>query len=397
MIPIEEARSYVMDRCAPLAAIATEVADALGLVTAVDVTAKESLPPFANTAMDGFAVRSADLSTIPARLQIVETIAAGHSPSRAIGQGEASRIMTGAPIPVGADAIVMVEKTSVDGDTVSIETQVEPGNHIRPAGDDVVEGDLVFPSGTELSAGHLGLLCSLGLREIETYPRLRVGVISTGDELVDDGGALAPGQIRDSNRRTLLSLLSGDGFEPVDLGLIADDELAIETALVQGAQNCDAVVTSGGVSMGDFDYVKAVLDRIGDMRWMQVAIKPAKPLAFGTIEGTPIFGLPGNPVSSMVSYELFARSGLRSMMGFPQPIRPVVQGVAANPLTRRVDGKIHYARVVAKHEDGKTVVYPMSGQGAHMLAAMARSNALAVLPDGEGCEAGGQVDVLLLD
>ena len=164
MIPIEEARTYVMDRCAPLAAVATEVADALGLVTAVDVTAKESLPPFANTAMDGFAVRSADLSTIPARLQIIETIAAGHSTSRAIGQGDASRIMTGAPIPDGADAIVMVEKTSVDGDTVSIETQVEPGNHIRPAGDDVVEGDLVFPARTELSAGHLGLLCCLGLQ-----------------------------------------------------------------------------------------------------------------------------------------------------------------------------------------------------------------------------------------
>jgi len=397
MIPIEEARAYVMDHCAPLATVATEVADALGLVTAVDVTAKESLPPFANTAMDGFAIRSTDLRTIPARLQIVETIAAGHSPIRDVGPGEASRIMTGAPIPAGADAIVMVEKTSVDGDTVTVEIQVEPGNHIRPAGDDVAEGDLVFPSGTELSAGHLGLLCSLGLREIETYPRLRVGVISTGDELVDDGGALAPGQIRDSNRRTLLSLLSGDGFEPVDLGLIADDELAIETALVQGAEHCDAVITSGGVSMGDFDYVKAVLDRVGEMRWMQVAIKPAKPLAFGTIEGTPIFGLPGNPVSSMVSYELFARSGLRSMMGFTQPIRPVVQGVAATTLARRADGKTHYARVLAKHEDGKIVVYPVSGQGSHMLASMARSNALAVLPDGEGCEPGGQVDVLLLD
>jgi len=397
MIPIEEARTYVMDRCRAKASAATDVADALGLVTASDVVANEALPPFANTAMDGFAVRSADLSRVPVRLEIVETIAAGHNPKHSVGSGQASRIMTGAPIPDGADAIVMVEKTSVEGETVTIELQVEPGNHIRPAGDDVREGDLVFPAGTPLTAGRLGVLCSLGFREIETYPRLRVGVMSTGDELVDDGGPLKPGQIRDSNRRTLLSLLSGDAFEPVDLGLIADDESAIEEALTRGARDCDAVITSGGVSMGDFDYVKAVLKRIGDMRWMQIAIKPAKPLAFGTIDETPIFGLPGNPVSSMVSYELFARSGLRSMMGFKEPVRATIKGIAANPITRRTDGKIHYVRVIAEHEDGATVVYPVSGQGSHMLASMARSNALAVLPDGEGCKAGEQVDVLFLD
>ena len=397
MIPIEEARTYVMDRCRPQPAVGTDVADALGLVTSADVIANESLPPFANTAMDGFAVRSADLDTVPVRLEVIETIAAGHNPTREVGLGQASRIMTGAPIPDGADAIVMVEKTSVDGDVVTIEAQVEPGNHIRPAGDDVKEGDLVFPAGTRLSAGHLGVLCSLGFQKIDTFPRLRVGVISTGDELVDDGGVLEPGQIRDSNRRTLLSLLSGDAFSPVDLGLVADNELAIEEALSQGAQDCDAVITSGGVSMGDFDYVKAVLDRIGDMRWMQIAIKPAKPLAFGTISGTPIFGLPGNPVSSMVSYELFARAGLRSMMGFREPIRPIIKGVAAKSMRRRADGKIHYVRVIAEQENGTTVVYPVSGQGSHMLASMARSNSLAVLPDGEGCEAGEQVDVLLLD
>ena len=397
MIPIEEARTYVMDRCRPKASVATDVADALGLVTASDVIANEALPPFANTAMDGFAVRSADLSRVPVRLEIVETIAAGHNPKHSVGSGQASRIMTGAPIPDGADAIVMVEKTSVEGETVTIEIQVEPGNHIRPAGDDLREGDLVFPAGTPLTAGRLGVRCSLCVRKIETYPRLRGGVMSTGDELVDDGGDLKPGQIRDSNRRTLLSLLSGDAFEPVDLGLIADDESAIEEALGQGARDCDAVITSGGVSMGDFDYVKAVLKRIGDMQWMQIAIKPAKPLAFGTIDDTPIFGLPGNPVSSMVSYELFARSGLRSMMGFKEPVRATIKGIAANPISRRIDGKIHYVRVIAEHEDGATVVYPVSGQGSHMLASMARSNALAVLPDGEGCKAGEQVDVLVLD
>ena len=396
MISLEEARSYVMGSCARQAPVSTKVNEALGLVTAVDVIAEESLPPFANTAMDGFAVRSSDLSEVPTQLRIVETIAAGHNPLEVVGEGEASRIMTGAPVPDGADAIVMVEKTTVDGDIVTVEIAVDPGNHIRPAGDDVAVGETVFAAGTPLTAGHLGVLCSLGITEIETYPRLRVGVMSTGDELVEGDVTLAPGQIRDSNRRTLLSLLSSDGFEPVDLGLLPDDETLIEQALIQGSQDCDAVITSGGVSMGDYDYVKEVLKRVGDMRWMQIAIKPAKPLAFGTIGDTPIFGLPGNPVSSMVSYELFARSGLRSMMGFSQPVRPTIQGIAATPLQRRSDGKIHFARVDVKHEGSELVAYSISGQGSHMLAAMARSNALAVLPDGDGCQAGDPVDLLLL-
>jgi molybdopterin molybdotransferase len=396
MISLEEARSYVMGSCARQAPVSTKVNEALGLVTAVDVIAEESLPPFANTAMDGFAVRSSDLSEVPTQLRIVETIAAGHNPLQVVGQGEASRIMTGAPVPDGADAIVMVEKTTVDGDIVTVEIAVDPGNHIRPAGDDVAVGETVFAAGTPLTAGHLGVLCSLGTTEIETYPRLRVGVMSTGDELVEGNATLAPGQIRDSNRRTLLSLLSSDGFEPVDLGLLPDDETLIEEALIQGSQDCDAVITSGGVSMGDYDYVKEVLKRVGDMRWMQIAIKPAKPLAFGTIGDTPIFGLPGNPVSSMVSYELFARPGLRSMMGFPQPVRPTIQGIAATPLQRREDGKIHFARVDVKHEGSELAAYSISGQGSHMLAAMARSNALAVLPDGDGCQAGDPVDLLLL-
>ncbi len=397
MIPLEEARTYVLDRCSRKEPIFVAINDALGLVTAVDVIAEESIPPFANTAMDGFAVRSSDVGVVPVQLRIIETIAAGYAPKLVVGSGEASRIMTGAPIPEGADAVVMVEKTSVKGDAVTIEAVVQAGNHIRPAGDDVTSGQLVFARGTVLTAGHLGVLCSLGMNEIEAYPRLRVGVMSTGDELVDDGGPLAPGQIRDSNRRTLISLLNGDGFVAVDLGLIPDDEAAIESALLHGAGRCDALVTSGGVSMGDFDYVKAVLDRVGDMRWMQIAIKPAKPLAFGTIGSTPVFGLPGNPVSSMVSYELFARSGLRTMMGFPEPIRTAIQGIAVEPLVRHRDGKTHYSRVLARYEDGGIRVRSVTGQGSHMLTSMARSNALAILPNGDGCDEGDVVDILLLN
>ena len=272
-----------------------------------------------------------------------------------------------------------------------------PGNHVRPVGDDLHAGTRVFGVGTELTAGHLGMLCSLGLAEVEVFPRLRVGVISTGDELVDDGSPLQPGQIRDSNRRTLLALAQRADVTPVDLGLARDDPDTIEAALTGGIDTCDAIITSGGVSMGDFDYVKAVLNRIGDMRWMQVAIKPAKPLAFGTVGDVPVFGLPGNPVSSMVSFELFARPGLRSMMGHQEPVRPTVRATAAEDLPRRADGKTHFMRVLATPADGGIEVRSAGGQGSHMLGAMAKANALAVVHDGDGVRAGGPVDVLLLD
>ena len=395
------------------------VADALGLVTASEIISSEAIPQFANTAMDGFAVRSADVADAPCELRVVETIAAGHAPQVTVGPGEASRIMTGAIIPPGADAVVMVERTSLvtpsstanpnstaaDGhasgnsaaEIVRVEVSVPPGNHVRPVGDDLHAGTHVFAAGTELAAGHLGVLCSLGMTDVEVFPRLRVGVLSTGDELVDDGSPLRPGQIRDSNRRTLLALAQRVDAVPVDLGLAPDDPDEIETAITTGVQTCDVIVTSGGVSMGDFDYVKAVLDRVGDMRWMQVAIKPAKPLAFGTVGDVPVFGLPGNPVSSMVSFELFARPSLRSMMGHPDPVRPTVEATAAEALPRRADGKTHFMRVLATPADGGVEVRSAGGQGSHMLWAMAKANALAVVPDGDGVRAGGSVEVLLLD
>jgi molybdenum cofactor synthesis domain-containing protein len=227
-----------------------------------------------------------------------------------------------------------------------------------------------------------------------------VGVLSTGDELVSGPAPLRPGQIRDSNRPTLAALVRRSGAEAVDLGTVADDEAAITRAFRDAAARCDAVVTSGGVSMGDFDLVKVVLDQLGDMRWMQVAIKPAKPFAFGVVSGTPVFGLPGNPVSSMVSFELLARPALRKMMGFPEPawVRRCVPAVAGEALDRRPDGKVHFLRVVAAMgEDGRYRVTSAGGQGSHHLSAMAGANALAVLDDGEGVASGAAVAVMLLD
>jgi molybdenum cofactor synthesis domain-containing protein len=242
-------------------------------------------------------------------------------------------------------------------------------------------------------------LASIGCTEIAVARGLRVGVLSTGDELVDGDAPLAPGLIRDANRHALLALLAESGFDGVDLGIIADDETAIEEAFrsaCHGDGACDAVLSSGGVSMGDFDYVKTVLDRLGDMRWMQVAIKPAKPLAFGTVGGVPVFGLPGNPVSSMVSFELFARPALLAMSGHAELDRRRLRAVAEGDLRRRPDGKTHFARVSLRVVDGVVLAGSAGGQGSHQLSAMAAADALAVLPDGDGVADGGPVEVLVL-
>ena len=400
LIPLEEAQRRVLADCAPLHPRAIPLDAALGCVTSVPLMADEAVPPFANTAMDGYAVRAADTADAPVRLRVVGTLAAGADPaSVAVEPGTAVRIMTGAPIPSGADAVVMVERTSTAGDDVVIERAASAGDHLRPAGEDIAPGQEVFPARTVLTAGHLGVLASLGYVNVPVFPRPRVGVLSTGDELVDGPVDLRPGQIRDSNRHTLLALVRLAGCEPVDLGLVHDDEAAITAVVEKGVVECDALVTSGGVSVGDFDYVKAVLDRLGRMQWMQVAIKPAKPLAFGLVEGTPVFGLPGNPVSSMVSFELFARPGLRQLMGVPADavLRRPVPAIAAEPLRRRPDGKTHFVRVVATvGDDGRHHVRSSGGQASNLLRAMALANALAVVPDGEGVEEGAEVDVLLL-
>jgi molybdenum cofactor synthesis domain-containing protein len=399
VIPVEEARSHILRACPGLGARSLRLQDALGCVAAEVVVAGEDVPPFANTAMDGYAVRAADTENAPVRLHVVATLAAGSTPDTEVGPGQAVRIMTGAPMPLGADAVVMVERTRPvdDGAGVVIEATAGPGDHVRGPGEDLRRGQALFESGTVLTPAHLGVLASVGRDLVSVVPPARVGVLSTGDELVAGGGPLRPGQIRDSNRPTLLALTAQAGCRPVDLGLVGDDEAALAEAVTRGVDTCDALVTSGGVSVGDFDYVKAVLDRLGDMKWWQVAVRPAKPLAFGLIGSTPVFGLPGNPVSSTVSFELFARPALRQMMGHTVVDRPRVTAIADQPMARQRDGKLHLVRVVADHgDDGVWHVRSSGGQGSHVLSAMARANALALLPDGDGAAAGAAVEVMLL-
>jgi len=419
VISLDEARAFVLGACGPLPSVRVPLSDALGCVATEGLVATEPVPPFANTAVDGFAVRAADTCgaspASPVRFRVIGTIRAGMAPAFPPGPGDAVRIMTGAPMPDGADAVVMVEDSAAAGgtDEVDLSAEVAAGAHVRPAGDDLRPGDDVFPAGDLITAGHLGVLATFGVTEVEVVPRARVGVFSTGDELVEGPQDLLPGQIRDSNRRTLLALVEQAGCTGVDLGRIPDDEAAITDAIERGAATCDALVSSGGVSMGDFDFVKVVLDRVGDMRWMQVAIKPAKPLAFGTVPGgssasgssgaarrVPVFGLPGNPVSSVVSFELFARPGLRSMMGRAASDldRPRVRAIVEEPMHRHRDGKIQFARVVCRTgEDGRFHVWSAGRQGSHHLSALVGANALAVLPDGDAVDVGAEVDVLLTD
>lgn len=399
MIALEEAQAKVNRDLSVPAPADMPVSESLGMVLAETVAADEAIPPFANTAMDGFAVRAEDTigasKEHPVSLPVVATIAAGSVAPKPLASGEAMRIMTGAPVPEGADAIIMVELTKPAGFDVDLMAEVPVGNHIRPAGDDISKGAEILHPGTILGPGHLGVLASLGRLTVRVYRRPRVGVMSTGDELVEGPEPLQPGQIRDSNRLTLLSMAKEAGFEPVDLGLIRDNERDIERALRTGVSTCDAVITSGGVSMGDFDYVKAVLTRVGDFSWMQVAIKPAKPLVFGLLDDVPVFGLPGNPVSSMVSFELFARPGLRRMMGRLDADRPRYQAIAEESMKRSPDGKTHFSRVIISEDtSGQKRVKLSGGQGSHQLMAMASANGLAILPNGNGVDAGETVEVI---
>ncbi len=414
MVSIDEAHRLVLDRCGALPPVSLHVDDSVGFVLAADAYATEDVPPFANTAVDGYAVRAIDTvgaDKSPLTLAVVGEVAAGAAGESTVGPGQAVRIMTGAPIPDGADAVVMVEDTSFDGDRsrfdgtqlVEIRRAVTSGSAVRGAGDDVRSGELVFRSGTPITPAVAGVLASLNVREPLVIRRPRVAVLSTGDELVDDGATLRPGQIRESNKVMLLGLVSATGCIAVDFGVVRDDESALEQTLRLAATECDAIVTSGGVSMGDYDVVKSVLSRIADMTWMQIAIKPAKPFAFGTLTRrggieVPVFGLPGNPVSSLVSYELLARPALRKMAGY-QPDRqerPRVSAVADVDLRRQPDGKIHFQRVITSFgADGRVHVRPVSAQGSHQLAATALASGLAVVPDGNGIVAGGDLDVLL--
>lgn len=408
MIALDEAREFVMSQCPALAAGGVACRAAVGLVLAAPVVAAEDVPPFANSAVDGYAVVASSIAAAgagsPVEMPVVGEVAAGAHTDRVLQPGEAIRIMTGAPVPAGADAVVMVEHTErIDGGArVKVFGSVKLGDAVRGVGEDVRAGTTLYPAGTLVTPAVAGVLASVNAEIVQAVARPRVAVLSTGDELVADGSLLKPGQIRESNLTMLLGLVAEAGCTAVDLGIVADDEALLESVLRDAVATCDAVVTSGGVSMGDYDVVKAVLGRIADMSWMQIAIKPAKPFAFGLLDApegrrVPVFGLPGNPVSAMVSFELLTRPALRQMAGHRSVDHPVVEAVSDDGLRRRSDGKLHFMRVFASFgDDGRVHVTSVGAQGSHQLAASSLANAIAIVPDGEGIPAGDPVRVMLL-
>jgi molybdenum cofactor synthesis domain-containing protein len=404
VISLVEAQEIVIGGCEPVASVIVDCQQMSGRVVAQDVVATEFIPPFDNTAVDGFAVRAQDVTTADVELEVLGVIGAGHVASYEIGAGQSARIMTGAPMPRGADAVVMIEDATVLSPTrVQINKPARVGEAIRKIGEDVRAGDVVFKSGALINSAGIGVLAGINARKVMSYPRLRVAMLSTGDELVIDGSELKPGQIRESNLTMLSAMIAATGCEVINLGIIEDDEQKLEATLRDVAQRCDAIVTSGGVGQGDFDVVKIVLSRIAEMQWMQMAIKPAKPFAFGKLATSdarviPIFGLPGNPVSSMISFELLARPALRKMMGHTKNLmRPTVRAIVDAPMKRKQDGKIHFMRVFGEFgDDGRLHVRDTGPQGSHQLASTALANGLALVPDGQGLAIGAEVEVMML-
>ena len=386
MRPLVEAQRDVLAGVRRLDPEPTPLERALGLVLAEDVTASHDVPPFANSAMDGFAVVGADVSAGPAQLEIIEDVAAGHVATGSVRPGTAIRIMTGAPLPAGADTVVRVEDTEVEGDLVRTTTSVPAGTAVRRAGGDVASGTIVFPAGTVLTPPHLGVLATLGVSRPTVHRNPRVAVLSTGDEVVPPHTAsLEPGLIRDANRPLLRGLLAEVGVEVVDFGIVGDDADLLRSTLRRAASECDIVVTSGGVSMGDYDLVKQILTELGTVELWKVAMQPAKPFAFGAIDGTPLFGLPGNPVSVFVAFENFLRPALLSMRGSASIFRPLSDAVWGEPVSTDPE-KTVFLRVA--RTDG--IARLAGGQESNVLSATAKADGLAVVDAGISTMSVGQ-------
>lgn len=359
---------------------------ATGLVLSRPVAAVDAVPPFANSGVDGYAVRSADVVAAPVELPVTGDLPAGSAPATSLQPGTAIRIMTGAPLPVGADAVVMVEDTTRRGDRVRIGRPASAGAHVRPAGGDVAAGQVVLAAGERLGPAALGVLAAVGAAEVPVRRRPVVAVLSTGDELRPvEAAGLPPGAIRDANRPLLLALLHELGADVRDLGIVPDDARLLRSVLEEAAEGADAVVSSGGVSMGAHDLVKTVLSDLGRVGFWQVAMQPAKPFAFGFLGDTPFFGLPGNPVSVMVAFEQFVRPGLLAAMGARRLFRPRIRAVLGAPLVTASD-KVVFARV---RFTAPGVVEPSGAQASNVLSALAAADAFAVVPVGVAAVAAG--------
>ena len=399
MISVDEHLSRVLSHVSPLAPLDLQLLDAHGCVLDEDVVAPGPLPVFDNSAMDGYAVVSRDLADPPVTLPVLGDVAAGPASPLVVQPGLCVRIMTGAALPLGADAVVPLEWTDGGVDRVEVRRAPQPGAFVRRAGEDVAAGETVLSRGTFLGSAQIGLAAAVGRARLQVRPRPRVVVVSTGSELVEPGTPLAPGRIPDSNSLALTAAAVESGALAYRVGIVPDDPRRLLDTLEDQLVRADVLLTSGGVSVGAYDVVKEVLSRLGTVQFDSVAMQPGMPQGFGTIgpDETPVFGLPGNPVSALVSFEVFVRPALRRMLGAEPLQRPRLTAVTETELTSP-PGKRSFLRVRLETRDGVPFVAPVSGSGSHLLAGLARANALAVVPeDVEHLAAGDKVDVLLLE
>ncbi len=419
MISVEEARARILQKFSRLDPVEVPLLDAVGQVLAIPIIASFNIPPLANTAMDGYAVRAEDTGGAtydsPLELDVIGYLPAGEVFSGQVGPGQSVRIMTGAPIPPGADAIVPFEETdeyteepqshspATDRVRVRIDVEARPGANIRAAGEDITSGQTVLSEGAVIGPAQIGVLASLGLAHVAVYRRPRVAILSTGDELLRPGQPLEPGKIYDSNAFSLAAQVRSFGGLPRILEVARDTVEALTARIREGVQDADLLVTSAGVSRGDFDVVKTVLANEGTIGLWTVRMKPGKPLAFGTLRGpagrdVPHLGLPGNPVSAMLTFELFGRAAIFKMLGKEHAWpRPLIRATAAERI-RNTDGRRFYARVILSENESEPTVSLTGPQSSGVLTSMSLATAFAICPeDVAAIEPGEQCDVILAD
>ena len=400
MIPVEKALDAILDHVRRMGTERTDLLHSLGRVLAEPVVSGRDHPPWNSSAMDGYAVRHDDLEPASEQhsvtLEVIEEIAAGALPQKALQPGQASRIMTGAPVPEGADAVIRVEDTRTEGKHVRIVQPVEAGEHIRLRGEDIRAGNVVLAQNSTIGSAEVGLLASVGRSHVQVYQQPRVAILATGNELADLGEALSPNKILNSNGYAVAAQVIEAGGVPVLLGVAKDTREELSDRLTQGL-SADLILISGGVSVGAYDFVKDVLERLGvSMAFWKVAMKPGEPLAFGTLQAKPIFGLPGNPVSTMVTFEQFVRPALRKMQGHSLLFRPVIEAVVMERITKK-PGKTHFVRAVVRKTGDRHEVWTTGSQSSGVLTSMVRANGLLIFPSESGeIEKGQTVKVQLL-
>lgn len=386
MLSVEEALARMLAEIQPLDVVQAPLAESLGLVLAQDVVAQEDMPPFANSAMDGFALRSPDSQAHqgqPARLRITGNVAAGYVAESDVTEGTTMRIMTGAPVPPGADSVIQVELTRTDGpesEWVEILEAVEPGNNIRPAGEDMRRGQTILRHGMEIGPWEIGILATLGCANVPVVRRPRVAILGTGDEVIDVDQPLQPGKIRNSNSYLLEAAVRRSGAEALRLGIARDTVESLREKFGEAMQS-DLIITTGGVSVGDFDLVKNIMAEQGAINFWRINMRPGKPVAFGHIGTVPLLGLPGNPVSAAVTFELFGRPVIRKMLGHTRLQRPVIEVVVEDGVGERVQRR-HYVRAHVERRDGRYFARTTGNQGSNILTSLLDANAFIVVPEG---------------